>query len=65
MMTEQAWGQATSPDNLSCITDDEEEDHQDTVEQILKCIIENEGSNSRNNTIYTRFCQYLRNYTLK
>ncbi|CDQ58228.1 histone-lysine N-methyltransferase 2D isoform X1 [Oncorhynchus mykiss] len=39
-----AWGQATSPDNLSCITDDEEEDHQDTVEQILKCIIENEAN---------------------
>uniref|UniRef100_A0A4W5K4L1 RELT like 2 n=1 Tax=Hucho hucho TaxID=62062 RepID=A0A4W5K4L1_9TELE len=43
MMTEQAWGQAASSDNLSYITDDEE-DHQDTVEQILKCIIENEAN---------------------
>lgn len=64
-MTEQAWVQAASSDNLSYVTDDEEEDHQDTVEQILKCIIENEGSNSRNNTIDTRFRQYLRNYNLK
>ncbi|CDQ76841.1 unnamed protein product [Oncorhynchus mykiss] len=35
--------------------DDEEEENQDTVEQILKCIIENEG----NNLIDTTFCQYL------
>ncbi|KAK6298705.1 hypothetical protein J4Q44_G00302150 [Coregonus suidteri] len=39
-----AWGQAASSDNLSYITDDEEEDNQDTVEQILKCIIENEAN---------------------
>lgn len=54
-MTEQAWVQAASSDNLSYVTDDEEEDHQDTVEQILKCIIENEG----NNLIDTTFCQYF------
>ncbi|KAM9512030.1 uncharacterized protein ACWYII_046203 isoform 1-T2 [Salvelinus alpinus] len=39
-----AWGQAASSDNLSYVTDDEEGDHQDTVEQILKCIIENEAN---------------------
>lgn len=29
--------------NLFCVSADESDDSQDTVEQILKCIIENEG----------------------
>ncbi|XP_010897625.2 RELT-like protein 2 isoform X1 [Esox lucius] len=41
-----AGGHAASSDSLLYITDDEEEkeDNQDTVEQILKCIIENEAN---------------------
>lgn len=33
---------------LFCCVSDEDEENQDTVEQILKCIIENEGEKYKN-----------------
>ena len=42
---------------LFCISD-EDEDNQDTVEQILKCIIENEGDCSSSGSSLSNFIMF-------